>query len=310
MRPLWRRGSGPAMPLLLAVCLLSAGIAEEEAEQVDRAQPAAKEKKVPISLDGGASINPAVLGKVVDGTIGLTVEDREAYFRILKLTEKLDPDELRQLAHEFREDRHGASKYRQRPIAKFPLFVDLFQHPAQYRGRPVSLHGYFRRLVSYDAGKNDQGLNELYEGWFYPDEGQGNPAVVIFLEKPEGLPIGADITEEISVTGYFLKMYGYEAHDTARKAPLILAQTVRWRPQRERARWNPSSQMYFAVTAGMIVIAFLIGIGVRETRLRYERERKARMGQYDTFVPPDDSQPAVSNPPPPSRNGSTMEPHH
>lgn len=310
MCPLWRRGGGPAIPLVIAVCLVAVGVAQEDAEQSDRTPPAAKEKKVPISLDGGASINPAVIGKIVDGTIGLTVEDREAYFRILKLTEKLDPDDLRTLAHQFREDRHEASKYRQRPIEKFPLFVDLFQHPAQYRGHPVSLHGYFRRLVSYDAGKNDQGFKDLYEGWFYPEEGQGNPAVVIFLEKPEGLPIGADITEEVSVTGYFLKMYGYEAHDTTRKAPLILAQTVRWRPQRAPARWNFPPQIYYAITAGIVVIGLLIGLGVRETRVRYERERRARTGQYDTFVPPDDSQPAVLNPPAPSRNGSALEPHH
>jgi hypothetical protein len=242
------------------------------------------EKRVPISLDGGASINPDVVKNVVDDTIGLTADDREAYFRILKLTEKLDPEDLRIWAREFREDRRKASpRYRQRPVEKFPTFVDLFQHPADYRGRPVSLHGYFRRLVTYDAGKNEQGFQSLFEGWFYPDEGQGNPAVIIFTEKPAGFPIGADITEEASVTGYFFKMYGYEAHDTTRKAPLILARTVRWRPQKVPARWTPSP-------------------------LIYEREREKRLRQVDEFVLVDSS--FATRTPIPSDNGSAVEPHH
>ncbi len=274
--------------------------------------PSAEEKiRRPISLDGGASINPELLTQIQDDTVGLTYDDREAYFRILKLTEKLDRVELRTLAAEFKEDRHAVSpRYRRRPVEKFPTFVDLFQHPAEYRGRPVTLHGKFRRLVTYDAGKNDQGFEVLHEGWFYADDGQGNPAVVIFTEKPEGLLGGGDIEEEISVTGYFLKMYGYSAQDTTRRAPLILAHTVRWHEQKPISVWHPAPQTYLAFSVGVLVIALLIGLFVRESQLQTAAWKESRRADLDVFVPFENGPSDHSLEP--SRNGSTSgaEPHH
>jgi len=272
-------------------------------------RPRADQTRTPISLDGGASINPFLLSEIQDETLGLTDADRDAYFRILMLTQKLPDEELRLLAREFREDRHAASpKYRKQPKAKFPTFVDLFQHPADYRGRPVTLHGYFRRLISYSAGENTQGFETIYEGWLYPDAGQGNPAVVIFTEKPDGLPIGGDITEEVSVTGYFFKMYGYQAQDAPRKAPLLLANSVRWQPRKAIAQWTPSPQFYGLITAGILFLGVMIAIGVRESKIQRDQERRARQSPYDVFVPPESvtGQPVSF----PSRNGVPTEPHH
>lgn len=269
----------------------------------------AREVRVPLSEDGGATIHPAIIAKVVDNTLALTPDDREAYFKMLKLAYMVAPDDLRLLAQEFREERHAASpRFRRRPVEKFPVFVDLFQHPEVYRGHPVTLHGVLRRLVTFDPGPNTQGIDTVYEGWLYPDDGQSNPAVVVFTEKPDGLPIGGDITEEISVTGYFLKMYGYQAQDAARKAPLILAHSVRWRPQHEQTAWKPSTQTYVVVTLIVAGLSLFIGLGVRESQLRYQQERQARQAKYAKFVPPE--APGVSSPTAPSLNGSSIEPHH
>ena len=282
---------------------------DPEAIRSRRKTPSRETARQPISLDGGASINPQILKPIHDDTVGLTFDDREAYFRMLKLTEKLDPKELRNLAVEFQVDRHAASpRDRRGPVKKFPSFVDLFQHPAEYRGRPVTLHGKFRRLVTYDAGKNDQGFDELHEGWFFADEGQGNPAVVIFTEMPRGLPGGGDIEEEISVTGYFLKMYGYPAQDATRRAPLILAQTVHWHPQTAPARWNPSPQTSVALMAGILVIGLLSSLSLRESDLRAAAWKESRRAKFDGFTPFDDT-PGV-HAMDPGRNGSTLEPHH
>jgi hypothetical protein len=274
------------------------------------AQPArrAERSRVPISLDGGESINPEVLADVRDDTLGLTPDDREAYFRILKLTEKLDPADLREMAREFREERHAASKYRDRPLSKFPAFVDLFQHPDLYRGRPVTLHGKLRRLISYDAGENDQGLQQLYEGWFFADESQENPTVVILTQIPEGIPTGADIEEEAAFTGYFLKMYGYSAQDTTRRAPLILARTLWWQPSISMQRWNPSPQIYVGLTLGVGVIALLIVLLVRNSQSQRAALRRRLESQYDEFAPfaGDAHASKLSEP---GRNG-TPEPHH
>lgn len=296
---------------LLAAGLMSTSVFAQDEEEVPRPRRSARPaggQRLPISLDGGASINPEILKKVKDDTLGLTVDDREAYFRILKLTEKLDPAEQRDLAAEFRQDRYEAHpKNRRRPVEQFPTFVDLFRHPAEYRGRPVTLHGYFRRLVTYDPGKNDQGYEQLYEGWLYADDAQGNPAVVIFTEKPEGLPISGDLSEEVTVTGYFFKMYGYQAHDTTRRAPLLLAQTVRWRPQPPASRWTPSPQAYFFVSAAILVIAVMIALAVRESHAQRQLASHLRSSKYEQYIPFDEAE----SPKPSSHwNGSSAEPHH
>lgn len=295
----------------LGMMIASSADAQDESELAPRRRRGAdaSSRRVPISMDGGASVNPEVLTNILDNTVGLTPDDREAYFRILKLTEKLGDAEVRALAEEFREERRTASLHsRRRSAEKLPLFVDMFQHPEQCRGRPVTLQGRLRRLVSFEAGNNEQGFEELYEGWLYPNEGQSHPAVVIFTKKPKGLPLGGDITEEVSVSGYFLKMYGYEAHETARKAPLLLAETVRWKPQTVSAAWRPSSGTYIVVTFAIVIAGLLWAAGARQSRREYEEAAASRWARYDNFVLPeelDHTRPAI-----PSRNGSTLEPHH
>jgi hypothetical protein len=305
-----RRWQVLVVTLALVPCAVAAQSDDADPEPGSpRASPPDEKTRLPISLDGGASINPDVLQHVKDDTLGLTDDDREVYFRVLKLVRQLEPAELRTLAREFREDRHAASpRYRHRPIEKFPTFVDLFQHPAEYRGRPVSLHGRLRRLISYPAGKTGQGFDQLYEGWFFADDAQGNPAVVIFTEKPEELPISGDIEEEVSVTGYFLKMYGYPARDTTRRAPLILARTVTWHPQPETKRWNPSPETYLSLTLGIVIFGLVVALMVRESQLRAAAEKQARRARYADFEPIDDA--SAARPSEPGRNGSPAEPHH
>lgn len=273
-----------------------------------RSRPGAQVKRRPLSLDG-VSVNPELLVGVQDNTIGLTPEDREAYFLSLKLTEKLDIDDQKLFAREFREDRRALSaRYRNRPLEQFPTFVDMFQHPDEYRGHPVTLHGKFRRLMAFDAGKNEHGYDQLYEGWFFADGGQGNPAVVIFYELPEGFPLGGDIEEEISITGYFFKMYGYHAQDTTRKAPLILARSVRWFPQKTPVQWNPSPQAYVAFSFVIVVIVLVIGLAMNESARNSRALREARYSAWEQIPPLDDR--SISNTRPPHENGSPVEPHH
>jgi hypothetical protein len=216
----------------MMVALLAVGVTVPLAAQL-RVDPDEKPlpPDTPASLDGGATINPALLESVRDNTLGLEPQDRHAYFYMLWLCRTVGTPAIAQFAHEFREQRRLANpRYAKLPAHEFPTFVDVFQHPQVYRGRPVTLRGYFRRLVKYEPGENDLGIRHVYEGWLYTLDSQSNPAVVIFTKKPEGLPIGGDLTEEVQFSGYFLKMYGYAAQDTTRKAPLFIAGEVQWFP--------------------------------------------------------------------------------
>lgn len=219
-----------------------------------RDNPALRE---PTTLDRGASINPRLLDVVQDNTLGLRYEERDLYFRMLQLAQEIPLSRQEDFAADFREQRRlDDPRYAKRKPADFPPFVDLFQHPEVYRGRPVSLRGVLRKLTKFDPGKNTVGIDEAYEGWLYTDDGQSNPAVVVFLNKPQNLPVGGDLTEEIRVTGYFLKMYGYDAQDVARKAPLLLAGEVEWRPGPKGYVAEPLSLETYLLT---MMIVLLLG---------------------------------------------------
>lgn len=223
-------------------------------------------RREPTTLDRGASVNPRLLEVVKDDTVNLLYEERDVYFRMLQLAEETPLSRQEEFAADFREERRLANtRYAKRKPSEFQPFVDLFQNPDEYRGRPVSLHGVLRKLTKFDPGKNSLGIDEAYEGWLYTDDAQSNPTVIVFTSKPQKLSVGGDLTEEIRVTGYFLKMYGYEAQDVTRKAPLLLAGEVEWRPSPEKyVAKSLSLETYLLV--GFIVL--LVGYAMWQTNRR------------------------------------------
>jgi hypothetical protein len=264
--------------------------AELETRQLGRQNMARPDAPpdTPASTDGGATLNLALVERVRDNTLGLQPEDRPAYFYALWLCEQLAPDVISRYAAEFRAQRQALyPKYANRPAAEFPVFVDVFQHPIEYRGRPVSMQGYFRKLVKYDPGPNDLGVKEVYEGWFYSDDSQTNPAVVIFTGKPEGLLIGGDITEEVRFSGYFLKLYGYDAQDTTRRAPLFLAGDVQWFPARAANDWPLVPVWAYVVLTFAVIgaIWWLYQTNSEDRKLRQQSMRTAIGRDFDEFPP-------------------------
>ena len=213
----------------------------------------------PITLNGGETVNPVFLEPIRDFSIGVRFEERDAYFRILELAWQTPLAQQEEFALNFREARRLSDpRYAKRQPDQFPVFVDMFQHPDDYRGRPVTLHGVMRSLTKIDPGKNDRNIGDAYEGWVYTDDSQSNPAVVIFLSKPDGLTVGGDITEEVRLTGYFFKMYGYQSQEKVRKAPLILAGAVEWR--KGPKPWKPESlgaEVYLLVTLIVVLLGFV-----------------------------------------------------
>jgi hypothetical protein len=79
--------------------------------------------------------------------------------------------------------------------------------------------------------------------------------VVIFTSKDERLLVNGDIQEEVQFTGYYFKMYGYDAEDTTRKAPMILAGEVEWTPHPYKAVYHQLPLGWY----GLATLVFLIG---------------------------------------------------
>ena len=155
-------------------------------------------------------------------TLGVRATESGLYYRLLHDAASARPDALQTAAAEQVAERRQAN----RQLAgrePFPVFVDMFKNPTAYEGRPVTLNGYAREIRKYPAGQNAAGLETLYEAWIYTDDSQGNPAVVVAADVTGDIPLGDDLQVPVRVTGYFFKIYGYEARDTTRVAPMILA---------------------------------------------------------------------------------------
>ena len=222
--------------------------------------------------------DPAVLESVRDRTFGVREQESQAYYAVLQHARQVDHVALRAAARRNVESRISLLKQPdaeqelkriERYAARsgielldpdqFPAFVDLFLHPDQYRGKAVTLRGYLRKLISYPAETPDgDGPRNLYEAWLFTDDSHGNPAVVVCSEIPEGMPTGEDINEQVSVTGYFFKMYGYRARDTTRTAPMILARELVWYPAAERAAWRPTALHYTLLGAGVLGLVLVV----------------------------------------------------
>ena len=264
-----------------------------EAPETDRARKVIRNedrraedaRREPTTLDRGASINPRLLDVVKDNTVNLLYEERDVYFRMLQLAQETPLSRQEELAADFREQRRLANpRYAKRKPSEFQPFVDLFQNPDEYRGRPISLHGVLRKLTKFDPGKNTLGIEEAYEGWLYTDDAQSNPTVVVFTSKPQKLLVGGDLTEEIRVTGYFLKMYGYEAQDVTRKAPLLLAGEVEWRPSPEKyVAKSLSLETY--LLAGLVVLLVAYAMWHTNRREMTGRARPDSEVDFSKFPP-------------------------
>jgi hypothetical protein len=250
----------------VGLLLLGALAAPVEAQRTKSAKKPAKPSpeaitsQTPASLDSGASLNPLLLRALRDNTLGLEAGDRHAYFMGLWLCREIGVEALAQFAEAFRTEREFAAAQSTEPSpSKFSLFADLFRHPDVYRGRPVTLRGTLRRLVKQTPGDNDLGVKHVYEGWVYAHGSQHNPAVVLFTRRPAGLPTGGDLAEDVQFSGYFLKLYGYQAQDTTRKAPLFVAGEVEWQPQPAATASAPwSVWVYFVLTLAVVAIGWSV----------------------------------------------------
>ena len=214
---------------------------------------------------------------VKDDTLGVRPEEAELYRRVLVETAAVNPARLRKDAEEFAASRRPAEG------RALPTFVDLFRHPAEYRGRPVTLTGH-ARVVREFPGPEEPGGGEpatLVEAWVFTPDSQGNPAVVVASAAP-GVPRGDDLLVPVTVTGRFFKRYGYEARDTPRTAPLILAATIDPLPEPEA---GPAAPVVLAVAAGITLLGLSAGWWAWRGRPK-RRRAAATAGGESPDLPP------------------------
>lgn len=198
----------------------------------------------------------SILDPVRDKTVGIRPEESEAYYQLLYTAAHEDAQGAIERARRFWEDRKAV--HAEFSDIEHPHLADLFKNPEAYRGQVITQTGYVRRIVSYDAGENDFGIEKLYEAWIYPESGQSNPIVVVFTVPPSGaMRVGEGLDYHVGLTGYFFKLYGYQAQDTTRLAPLILAGALEPLPTRIDPDFIQKRILFFLAT--FVVVLCLMG---------------------------------------------------
>lgn len=200
---------------------------------------------------------PSLFNEVEDKyEFGIRAEEKALYYYVLKHLRETSLEDQKQAAQFNLQQRRSELKaFKDNPQRKLPLFPDIFKNSSRYKGRLVTLTGRVRKLIHYPAEKNEYGIKTLYEAWLFTDDSQQNPTVIICTEVPpelkDGLPNGTDVIDHVTVTGYLFKMYVYNAQDTTRVAPLILAGQLEWSPQVVDER---GSLLFSQILAGTLII--------------------------------------------------------
>ena len=173
-----------------------------------------------------------------------------------------------------------------RALAKASLgkitYVQLFDQPNVYRGKPVTLGGVIRRARYWEAPKNDFGIDGYYRAVLDPDDDSGNPIIVYVLRLPDGFPIGKDIAANVTFTGYFFKRWVYQSGNGLRTAPVVLAKTFAWtpsEPETPASRESPSPVL--VITGGLLIAGIIIFMAYRRTR-RVRPVEDVDVGEVDS----------------------------
>ena len=135
-------------------------------------------------------------------------------------------------------------------------FVQLYQQTQEYRARVVTIKGTLRRAEYQTVSlENEYGIEGYYIGWMEPAGGPRELISVMFLQSPEGMPLGESIAAEVTFTGFFYKRFPYQAVDARRSAPLVLAKEPQWTPPaplRPPPAWKP---LQFGIAVGVTALA-------------------------------------------------------
>jgi hypothetical protein len=219
--------------------------------------------QLPVLNELQAILDRLFLEAVVDNTVFRPGES-DAWFRLLEQADR-------------------ATDYELSAAAEPATFLQLYQQPEAYRGRPVTVRGTVRLVQHYPAPENLYGIHEYYALWLIPP-GTSSPVVVYCLRLPEGFPQphatrGArqSWNEDVEVSGYFFKRWAYRAVDRTRLAPLVLAKAPRWERRAAAGvarRTEMSTGMAIAVVGGTLLFAVAVVLvvyvqGQRSARMRH-----------------------------------------
>ncbi len=229
------RGSEfPRLLFLAAIMILGWGLAWQFTQKMN--EPAEPELTVSGKPEPVVADRSIEFETVTDRT-PLQFRDDAAYSLLLDRARGRSPAELASVAR--------------RDI----VLAHLWQNPELYRGVPVHLLGTTLRVLRYPSKLSPTGW--LYEACIITPDNTRLPYVCVFEDAPKGLPIGPNVSERVVFNGYFLKIWKYQAADTARGAPILVGR-IGWKPGEPPSSQGSNSLLRWSlIIVGMLFVVSL-----------------------------------------------------
>ena len=147
-------------------------------------------------------------------------------------------------------------------------FLQLTAQPGAWRGKPVSVSGQARALERVRAANPHHGIEFYHVLWVKPRDSNQTPWCIYARELPDGFPRTDDgmikLDEPITATGIFFKLRSYVAtNEKIESCPLILADTIQWKPAVAIAvakPWRPANWLLTVFFIGMPLVACWLAV--------------------------------------------------
>ena len=189
-------------------------------------------------------ITRELLSTLVDDTV-FRASESKAWLAMFRILQNRSQSELESLA----DHRVG--------------FIQLFRQTDVYRGHLVTISGTVRRLEEITSRPNELDIASYYRWILAPRAGSNSPIVIYTLQMPDQFPVGNNLDEAASFTGFCYKRWAYLAGDGTRVAPLLLAKNASWQPAADRTPApTPSGGLHFGLVAALAVLAGVIALAV------------------------------------------------
>jgi hypothetical protein len=187
-------------------------------------------------------------------------EEMFAYRRLLRWTEESKlPDMLRR--------------------AKRVRYGDLIVDPAAHRGELIKVRLHVIQLLKVQAPDNLLNIDTYYQAVGWNDDSQAWFYFCIFVDLPQGMPIGNRIEQLGTFVGYLLKTTNYkDGQGKPSEAPVLIGR-MQWNPlppsKAREVEWS-TTWIVFAVAAGWFLLRFIMRLPM--LRGRFGKKRTSLIG--------------------------------
>ncbi len=200
------------------------------------------------AVDGKLDIDAELLSEIRDDTPWIRPSEYPAWYHLWNLVKQLPPDAVTRRAQTVG-------------------FVELFQQPKAFRGKPITIQGSARRATYLKVDDPPATVDGYYRIIVWPKGGPAEPIFLYCLELPKNFPTGDEIQADITATGLFFKrmVYPAEREGDLRRTPAVMAHSLTWEqpPPKTPSDNNVIRFVIAATVAGFIVLVCLLSYVTR-----------------------------------------------